>query len=104
MTVRKSALVFDIWYDIVRYSFTYFVLLSVLLSAFSVIYYSHVNRQATSELEILLTTRDELNTEWRNLLLEQNSLAEHSAIETKAKKLLNMKRPDTASEIIITLP
>jgi cell division protein FtsL len=104
MTVRRAALVFDIWHDIVRYSFTYVVLLSVLLSAFSVIYYSHVNRQTTSELEILLTTKDELNIEWRNLLLEQNSLAEHSAIESKAKKLLKMKRPDATSEIIIDLP
>ena len=104
MTVRRAALVIDIWHDIVRYSFTYVVLLSVLLSAFSVIYYSHVNRQTTSELEVLLTTKDELNIEWRNLLLEQNSLAEHSAIESKAKKLLKMKRPDATSEIIINLP
>jgi len=104
MTVRRAALVFDIWHDIVRYSFTYVVLLSVLLSAFAVIYYSHVNRQTTSELEILLTTKDELNIEWRNLLLEQNSLAEHSAIESKAQKLLKMKRPDATSEVIINLP
>ncbi len=104
MTVRRTALVFDIWHDIIRNSFTYVVLLSVLLSAFSVIYYSHVNRQATSELEVLLTKKDELNIEWRNLLLEQNSLAEHSAIESKAKKLLKMKRPDATSEIIINLP
>jgi len=104
MTARRVALVFDIWHDIVRYSFTYIVLLGVLLSAFAVIYYSHVNRQTTSELEILLTARDELNIEWRNLLLEQNSLAEHSAIESKAEKLLKMKRPDANSEIIINLP
>lgn len=104
MSVRGSALVFDIWHDIVRYSFTYIVLISVLFSAFAVIYYSHVNRQTTSELEILLTVKDELNIEWRNLLLEQNSLAEHSAIESKAKKLLKMKRPDANSEIIINLP
>jgi cell division protein FtsL len=104
MTVRRTALVFDIWHDIIRYSFTYIVLLAVLLSAFSVIYYSHVNRQTISELEVLLTKKDELNIEWRNLLLEQNSLAEHSAIESKAKKLLQMKRPDTSSEIIINLP
>ena len=103
MTVRRAVLVVDIWHDIVRYSFTYIVLLCVLLSAFAVIYYSHVNRQTTSELEVLLTAKDELNIEWRNLLLEQNSLAEHSAIESKAKKLLNMKRPDTDSEIVINL-
>jgi cell division protein FtsL len=73
------------------------------MSAFSVIYYSHVNRQTTSELEVLLSKKDELNIEWRNLLLEQNSLAEHSTIESKAKKLLNMKRPEGDSEVIVSL-
>lgn len=103
MTARKAALVFDIWHDLVRHSMTYILLLLVVISAFSVIYYSHVNRQSTSQLEVLLTEKDELNTEWRNLLLEQNSLAEHSAIESKAKKLLQMKRPDVNSEVIISL-
>lgn len=104
MAVSRTALVTDIWQDIARYAFSYFLLLAVVISAFSVVYYTHVNRQTTSELEVLLSQRDELNIEWRNLLLEQNSLAEHSAIESKAKKLLNMKRPDTKSEVIINLP
>ncbi len=104
MSARKSALALDIWHDLISYSLTYLLLIMVVVSAFSVIYYSHVNRQTTSELEVLLTEKDELNTEWRNLLLEQNSLAEHSAIESKAKKLLQMKRPDMQSEVIISLP
>jgi len=73
----------------------------VVVSAFSVIYFTHLNRQTTSGLEVLLTERDELDIEWRNLVLEQNSLAEHSTIETKAKKLLQMKRPNINSEVII---
>ncbi|PKI13082.1 cell division protein FtsL [Colwellia sp. 12G3] len=101
--MAARALVFDIWQDIVRYSVTYILLLFVVMSAFSVIYYSHVNRQTTSELEVLLSKKDELNIEWRNLLLEQSSLAEHSAIESKATKLLNMKRPNGNSEVIVTL-
>ena len=100
---RKSVLTLDIWQDIVQHFVSYIVLALVVVSAFSVIYYTHVNRQTTSELEQLFTQRDELDIEFRNLLLEQNSLAEHSAIESKAKKLLNMKRPDAKSEIIITL-
>jgi cell division protein FtsL len=101
--MAARALVFDIWQDIVRYSVTYILLIFVVISAFSVIYYSHVNRQTTSELEILLSQKDELNIEWRNLLLEQSSLAEHSAIESKAKNLLDMKRPNGNSEVIVTL-
>jgi len=101
--MAARALVFDIWQDIVRYSVTYILLLFVVVSSFSVIYYSHINRQKTSELEVLLTKQDELNIEWRNLLLEQSSLAEHSAIESKAKKRLDMKRPNANSEVIVTL-
>ncbi|TWX68554.1 cell division protein FtsL [Colwellia demingiae] len=101
--MAARALVFDIWQDIVRYSVTYILLLFVVMSSFSVIYYSHVNRQTTSELEILLSQKDDLNIEWRNLLLEQSSLAEHSAIESKAKNLLDMKRPNGNSEVIVTL-
>ena len=100
---RKSVLTLDIWQDILQHFFSYIILVLVVVSAFSVIYYTHVNRQTTSELEQLFTQRDKLDIEFRNLLLEQNSLAEHSAIESKAKKLLNMKRPDAKSEIIITL-
>lgn len=101
--MASRALIFDIWQDIVRYSITYILLLFVVMSAFSVIYYSHINRQTTSELEVLLSKKDELNIEWRNLLLEQSSLAEHSTIESKAKKLLDMKRPNANSEVIVTL-
>jgi cell division protein FtsL len=100
---RKSLLTLDIWQDILQHFVSYILLALVVVSAFSVIYYTHVNRQTTSELEQLFTQRDELDIEFRNLLLEQNSLAEHSAIESKAKKLLKMKRPDAQSEIIITL-
>ncbi len=104
MAADKSSLAVDILYDFQRHLFTYFVLVVVVASAFSVIYFTHLNRQSTSSLEILLTERDELDIEWRNLLLEQNSLAEHSTIESKAEKLLKMKRPTVKSEVIISLP
>jgi cell division protein FtsL len=101
--MAARALVFHVWHDITRFKVAYVILFFVVMSAFSVVYYSHVNRQTTSDLEVLLARKDELNIEWRNLLLEQNSLAEHSAIESKAKRLLNMKRPDSESEIIVNL-
>jgi len=101
--LANRMLVFDVWHDILQHLASYVLLVLVVVSAFSVIYYTHVNRQTTSELEQLYTLRDELDIEWRNLLLEQNSLAEHSAIESRAKKLLKMKRPDIDSEVIITL-
>ena len=103
MSSNKVILAFDILQDIKRHFFSYLLVMLVVISAFSVIYFTHMNRQTTSELEVLLTQRDELDIEWRNLLLEQNSLSEHSAIESKAEKQLNMKRPTADSEIIIRL-
>lgn len=96
-------LALDIFYDIQRNIFSYLLLVVMVFSGFLVIYYTHLNRQATIELEVLLTERDELDIERRNLMLEQNSLSEHSVIESKAAKELGMKIPDAESEIIITL-
>ncbi|MDO6427175.1 cell division protein FtsL [Thalassotalea sp. 1_MG-2023] len=99
----KVVLAFEVWHDIKQHIWMYLLLLVVVFSAFTVIYFTHLNRQSTSHLEVLLTERDELDIEWRNLLLEQNSLAEHSAIESKAEKLLNMEKPSADNEIIIRL-
>lgn len=103
MASTKVILAFELWRDIKRHVVVYLLLIGVILSAFSVIYFTHLNRQSTSQLEVLLTERDELDIEWRNLLLEQNSLAEHSTIESKAEKLLDMVKPNTKNEIIINL-
>lgn len=104
MASKKIVLAFEIWKDIKRNIVVIILLLVVIASAFSVIYFTHMHRQSTNTLERLLEEKDELDIEWRNLLLEQNSLAEHSAIESKAAKYLKMKRPDAESEVIITLP
>lgn len=101
MAKTKVILVFELWDDIKRYFVVYVLLFMVVLSAFSVIYFTHLNRQATSELEQLLAERDKLDVERRNLLLEQSSLAEHSVIESKAEKLLGMEKPTVHSEVIV---
>lgn len=101
MATVKVNLGQQVWLDIKRYSFSYLLLITVVGSAFAVIYFTHIHRQSTNELEQLMSQKDKLDIEWRNLLLEQNSLAEHSVIESKAKKLLNMKRPTPETEIVI---
>jgi len=103
MASKKIVLAFEIWKDIKQNVLVFVLMLVVVISAFYVIYYTHLHRQSTSVLESLFIERDELDIEWRNLLLEQNSLAEHSAIESIAAKQLKMKRPDAQSERIITL-
>ncbi len=104
MASSNTVLLKEIWLDFKRFSGTYALVFLVLLSAFAVIYLTHINRQTTSELEVLYSMQDELDIEWRNLLLEQNSLAEHSEIEHKAEQQLLMMRPKPHEEIIIKIP
>lgn len=99
----KVILAFEVWHDIKQHIAIYVLLLLVVFSAFSVVYFTHLNRQSTSQLEDLLTERDVLDVEWRNLLLEQNSLAEHSAIESEAERKLQMVKPTAENEVIIRL-
>jgi len=103
MSSPKVMLSLELWHDIKRHFLVYILLVLVVVSAFMVIYFTHVHRQSTSSLEVLLSEKDELDIEWRNLLLEQNSLAEHNSIESKATKILNMTKPTSQSEIIINL-
>lgn len=104
MASSNTVLLKDIWQDVKRFSWTYSLMFLVIISAFGVIYLTHLNRQTTSELEVLYSQQDELDIEWRNLLLEQNSLAEHSEIERKAEQQLLMKRAKPNEEIIIKIP
>ncbi|UTM57693.1 cell division protein FtsL [Photobacterium sp. CCB-ST2H9] len=73
----------------------------VLISALGVVYITHQSRQLVAQQEQLLIERDDLDIEWRNQLLEENSLAEHSRIETQAEKALEMKRPNTNNEVVV---
>lgn len=79
------------------------VLLSFLVffNALAVVYTSHISRQLTSHWNQLLQQRDKLDIEWRNLLLEEQSLAEHSRITQFATKELNMHRPAPSEEVVV---
>ncbi|TKB47669.1 cell division protein FtsL [Thalassotalea mangrovi] len=104
MAERKPGLGRQIWEDIYEHKFTYGLMFALLLSAFAVIYFTHLNRQTTTELDELLSHKDRLNMQWRNLILEQSALAEHSEIEQKAQGFLMMTRPLAKDEKIIKIP
>ena len=67
--------------------------LLVLASAIEVVYVSHMNRRDFGKYQQLLAKRDELQTEWGQLLLEQNALAAYARVEHIATKRLNMRVP-----------
>lgn len=80
------------------------LLLACILSALAVVQMAHLNRQLTIQQDQNYQQRDQLDTEWRNLLLEQRALAEHSRVEEIARRQLNMQRPTGKFDITVTLP
>ncbi len=79
------------------------LLLLILASAMGVVFSTHHVRQAITEKDQVLVERERLDSEWRNLMLEETALSEHSRVQELAKKELGMKRPDGDKEVIITL-
>lgn len=73
----------------------------LLLTSLAVVYMTHLNRELVSERQQLLQVRDELDIEYRHLIIEQTALAEHSRIEQIAMRDLNMQRPDDDQEVLI---
>ncbi|AJR07427.1 cell division protein FtsL [Photobacterium gaetbulicola] len=77
------------------------LLVLVLISAMGVVLITHHSRQLIAQQEQLLVERDQLDIEWRNQILEESSLAEHSRIERLAEQEMEMQRPSRDSEIIV---
>ncbi|MFY2507799.1 cell division protein FtsL [Vibrio pectenicida] len=80
------------------------VLTLIFSSAMAVVFTTHHTRQAITEKDLALQERERLDNEWRNLLLEETALAEHSRVQEIAKDELQMKRPDADKEVVIDLP
>ena len=80
------------------------VLILIFASAMGVVFTTHHTRQAITEKDQALQERERLDNEWRNLLIEETALAEHSRVQEIAKDELQMKRPDSDKEVVIDLP
>ena len=87
----------DIW----RHTLVIGLILACLGSALAVVEFTHMNRQLTITEDKLLQQRDSLEMEWRNLLVEQRALAEHSRVEDIAANQLDMVRPYGAQEVVV---
>jgi cell division protein FtsL len=77
------------------------LLILILISALAVVYITHQSRQMIAQQEQLFIERDQLDIEWRNQILEENSLAEHSRVERFAEEEIDMKRPSAKNEIVV---
>jgi cell division protein FtsL len=89
--------------ELARHLIRVLLFLAVLVSAAMVILSAHHNRQMAINVEKLMQQKDQLDVEWRHLILEQGALTEHNRIESMVKKQLNMRRPSPDEEVVVRL-
>ena len=89
--------------DLTRNKLRVLLYLMVVASAMAVVLGSHLNRQENIAMETLMQEKDDLDVEWRNLVLEQRALTEHNRIENEVEKQLDMYRPTADEEVVVKL-
>lgn len=99
--IRLSQIIFQ---DIARHKIVVVLLLAAMGSALAVVELTHQNRQLTISQDKLLQQRDAYEVEWRNLLIEQRALSEHSRVEELAQQQLQMTRPIGPQDIVVDEP
>lgn len=89
--------------DLARHPVRVLLFLAVLVSAGLVVLSAHHNRQMSIAIERLMQEKDQLDVEWRHLVLEQSALTEHNRIEALVEKQLDMHRPKATDEVVVRI-
>ncbi len=71
------------------------LLTMVLGSALTVIYVKHQSRVLFAELRSIQKQQDQQVIQWGRLQLQNTTLATHSNVESRARKDLKMRLPET---------
>lgn len=100
---NRFSLVKSIIDDLFKHQKLSLLLLSlVVISAFLVLLITQQTRKQVFHQEQLMLERDVLESEWRNLVIEENVLAEPKRIELKANQL-GMQYVTPNKETVIVL-
>ncbi len=78
------------------------LLTMVIGSALSVIYVKHESRILFAELRDTQKLQDQEVIEWGRLQLQNSTLATHSNVESRARKILKMRLPEEVQ--VVQLP
>ncbi|SDI41922.1 cell division protein FtsL [Ferrimonas sediminum] len=102
--IGDSSLAGIIWRDLWQHKGVVLLSVLVLVSALGVVWTAYEARLLTNNLNDQRQRRDELDIEWRHLLLEEQTLTEHSRVSRLAEKQLGMSRPAPGQEVVVRLP
>ncbi|OCG07537.1 cell division protein FtsL [Gilliamella sp. wkB178] len=86
-----------------RQKFSLLLLILIIISAGAVLITTQQVRKQLFEREQLLLEQDVLESEWRNLVIEENVLADPKRVEDKAKNQLGMTSVTPQNETVIVI-
>ena len=75
----------------------------ILISALYNIYITHETRELVTKKEYLSQQKDNLMIEWRNLLIEEHTLDEHSRIRFVSGNQLSMSQPTKNNSVLVEI-
>ncbi|MBL4772901.1 MAG: cell division protein FtsL [Alcanivoracaceae bacterium] len=81
--------------------FTLSLLVVLLVVIVDYIYIQHKTRNQFVELQTLIEQEQNLNADWGRLQIEHSTLVNNNRIETKVKKQLGMKVPESGQILSI---
>ncbi|MBQ4860803.1 cell division protein FtsL [Pseudoalteromonas sp. MMG013] len=100
---RQPKLFSEMLFSLFSNKLTLLLLLLTFVSALAVVQVTHFARQQLIDQDVLLQQRDELDLQWRYLLVEEEFYSQHARIEEIAKTQLKMKRPTSKDEQVVVL-
>lgn len=77
------------------------MVISVLLSALSVIYMTNTTRSLNATIQQTLAERERLHVQWGQLLLEKSTWIMQARIQNLAEGKLGMLIPDSKSVVVV---
>jgi cell division protein FtsL len=104
VSVSRDNLLLLILADLRQHFVVVIFALFLLLSAFYNILLIHETRELATQKELLAQQKDNLMTEWQNLLIEEHTLDEHSRIRHIAKTKLSMAQPTKHNTVLVEVP
>ena len=103
MSAPNANLLYLIAADLRKNFFSVLLGIMIVCSAIYNIYITHETRGLVTQIERLSQEQDNLMIEWRNLLIEEHTLDEHSRIRRIALKKLSMSQVTKNNSVLVEL-
>lgn len=103
MSGPNANLLYLIAADLQKHFLSVLLGIMIVCSALYNIYITHETRGLVTQIERLSQDQDNLMIEWRNLLIEEHTLDEHSRIRRIAVKKLSMSQVTKNNSVLVEL-